>query len=246
MNESVIDNSVVLDTKNKSFKSKFSEFLNSNYMLAILSILAVFCWTIDFPFLSIGFFAVYEVCVFIFCYDNPKAFIFPNVVISYTVTSIYGLFNWIFYIACLVTFITTITVYIFKQKIKDKKQFKKGKFFWAFVLSGIGNCLAGIFAHWELLAFIITVGMCFLVYGIYWFCLNFLKDYKKYFAYCLIFLTFVIMGELLINYIRSGDFLYALQHKVVRVGSGEINAAATFMLSGVCACLCLFLFSHTT
>ena len=92
---------------------------------------------------------------------------------------------------------------------------------------------------WDWTAFLVTLVLSILVYGIYWFCLNFLKDYKKYFAYCLIFLTLIITAELLINYLRVDNILHALQHKDVTVGTGEINGAAIFMLSGVCACFYL-------
>ena len=214
--------------------------LNSVWMLAVVSFLIAFCWSINFPYVSIGFLLLYEVAVFTFCADNPKPIIMFIISIPYIITSVYGLANWIFYISCVVFFIAVVTTYILMQKFKYKKTFKKGKMFWFFVLCLVGNCLGGIIGHFALLEFTITLLMSILVYGIYWFFLNFIKDYKKYIAYCFIFLTLLITFELAVAYIKSGDILYALQNKyTVTIGIGEVNTAAIFMLSGICSCFYL-------
>ncbi|MBQ3214399.1 MAG: O-antigen ligase family protein [Clostridia bacterium] len=222
-----------------NIKQVISKAINSIWCLAVISLLIVGCWAIDFPFVSIGLLAMYEVAVFVFCPENPKAFILPVISVSYMITSIYGVFHWVYYGICIGIFIATIITYILLQKYKFGKTFKKGKFFWVFAYSSLGNCLGGLVGFWDWTAFLVTFVLSILVYGIYWFCLNFLKDYKKYFAYCLIFLTLIITAELLINYLRADDILHALQHKDVTVGTGEINGAAIFMLSGVCACFYL-------
>lgn len=222
-----------------NIKQVVTKAINSIWCLAVISLLIVGCWAIDFPFISIGLLAMYEVAVFVFCPENPKAFILPVISVSYMITSIYGVFHWIYYGICIGIFIATIITYILLQKYKSGKTFKKGKFFWVFAYSSLGNCLGGLVGFWDWTAFLVTLVLSILVYGIYWFCLNFLKDYKKYFAYCLIFLTLIITAELLINYLRADDILHALQHKDVTVGTGEINGAAIFMLSGVCACFYL-------
>ena len=222
-----------------NIKQVISKAINSIWCLAVISLLIVGCWAIDFPFISIGLLAMYEVAVFVFCPENPKAFILPVISVSYMITSIYGVFHWVYYGICIGIFIATIITYILLQKYKFGKTFKKGKFFWVFAYSSLGNCLGGLVGFWDWTAFLVTLVLSILVYGIYWFCLNFLKDYKKYFAYCLIFLTLIITAELLINYLRVDNILHALQHKDVTVGTGEINGAAIFMLSGVCACFYL-------
>ena len=222
-----------------NIKQFATKAINSTWCLAIISLLIVGCWAIDFPFVSIGLLAMYEVAVFVFCPENPKAFILPVISVSYMITSIYGVFHWVYYGICIGIFIATIVTYILLQKYKFGKTLKKGKFFWVFAYSALGNCLGGLVGFWDWTAFLVTFVMSILVYGIYWFCLNFLKDYKKYFAYCLIFLTVIITSELIINYLRAEDILHALQHKDVTVGTGEINGAAIFMLSGVCACFYL-------
>lgn len=222
-----------------NIKQVVTKAINSIWCLAVISLLIVGCWAIDFPFISIGLLAMYEVTVFVFCPENPKAFILPVISVSYMITSIYGVFHWVYYGICIGIFIATIITYILLQKYKFGKTFKKGKFFWVFAYSSLGNCLGGLVGFWDWTAFLVTFVLSILVYGIYWFCLNFLKDYKKYFAYCLIFLTLIITAELLINYLRVDDILHALQHKDVTVGTGEINGAAIFMLSGVCACFYL-------
>lgn len=224
-------------------KPQAQKILNSVWTLAAISFLIVFAWAIDFAFLSIGILVFYELAVFMFCPENPKAFILPLISVSYMITSIYGVFHWVYYGICIGIFIATVTTYILLQKFKYKKTLTKGKMFWPFVLAGIGNCLGGIIGFFEPLTFFIVLVFCVLVYGIYWFFLNFLTEYKKYFAYCLIFLTLIITAQLFINYLRAEDLAYALSHKVITVGTGEINGAAMFMLAGLCSCFYLAQYS---
>lgn len=230
--------------KNSTFsnlKPKIANALNSVWMMVVISLLIAGCWGINFPYVSIGFLVLYEIAVFVFCPENPKATLLPLLSVSYMINSIFGVFNWIYYGTCIGIFIITVVTYVLLQKFKYKKTFVKGKMFWFFVLSALGNCLAGIIGHFGWLEFIITVALSIIVYGIYWFCLNFIKDYKKYLAQCFIFLAVIITLQLVIAYVKIGDFAYAIQNKVVRVGTGEINTAAIFMLSGLCACFYLAL-----
>lgn len=221
---------------------KIKEILNSKWLIFVLAFIIVFFWAIDFPYVSLPILLVHEGLVLYFCREDIKAFLFPVVAISYSITSIHatGLGNWIFYLSIFGLFIIFLILYIIREKVKYKRKFKKGKLFPAFVLAGIGNMLGGIIGFFDIKIFLIVTLFCVFVCFLYWFFINFLSnDDKKYVAYVLIGVTAVICAEILIAYIRFGDFFLAVSYKAIRVGSGEINAAAIFMMSGVCSCFYL-------
>ena len=58
-------------------KQKIASFLNSTWALAIISVLVVLFWAVDFAYISLSLLSIFVVMVFIFCPDNPKAFILP-------------------------------------------------------------------------------------------------------------------------------------------------------------------------
>ncbi len=222
-----------VQTKNNLFKNP-EEFLNSVWQLAILSVLIVFCWAINLPYLSLTVMLLHQIFVMIFCKNNPKALLFPLLSFTYAITTIEGVFNWIFYISFIIIFLLSIITYSIIQ-VKTKQIIPvRGKFFWAFVLSLVGNCLAGVVGYFDILNFTITLVLSVIVYAVYWFCLNFIKDYKRYLAWCFVFLALTIFGEIIVFYLKSSDIMYAINNKLVRVGTGEINGAAIFMLSGLC------------
>lgn len=223
----------------QNLKQKMQKILNSTWSMVALSVLIVLFWAINFAYVSLGFMLLFEIAVFIFCPENPKAFILPLISFTYAITGFSGAVTWAFYGSFIFLFLVTVISYILIQKIKYKKELKKGKMFWAFVISGIGNILGGIVGFFSVLEFFIVLVFCFLVYAIYWFVLNFVKDFNSFFAKCLIFLTLIISFELIIAYLRFDNILQAMQLKLVRVGTGEINGAAIFMLGGVCSCFYL-------
>lgn len=218
-------------------------FLNSSYVMFLITFLIVLGWALSYPFVSIFMLLLYEICVFIFCADNPKACLLPIVSISYMLTTIqYSTGAWIYLICVIAICIITIGSYIFIQIFKHGKKIVRGKMWLFFLFSAVGNLLGGIVGHFDFLAFIVVIALSLLVYAIYWFCLNFLKDYKQYFAKVLIFLALIISLEVFIAYARVDDLMYALENKVIIIGSGgvgEVNAGASFILLGVMSCFYL-------
>jgi len=221
------------------FKFKIINFLNSVWALVVVSFLIVFGWAIKFPYVSIALLTVYEVSVLFLCPDNPKAILLPIISVPYMVNTFFGLFNWIYYITCILLFLISISVFIYRQIKINKKPVVKGSMFWAFVLSAVGNLLAGVIGHFNIINFLVTLVLSFIVYGVYWFCLNFLKDCKKYIAYCFVFLSLIIIAQMLIFYITTPSLSEAIKNKLVRIGTGEINTAAIYLTCGVCACFYL-------
>ena len=227
----------------KEFFAIMREILNSSYALLAVSFLVVLAWALAFPYVSIFMLVLYEVCVFIFCSDNPKACLLPIVSISYMLTTTqFSAGTWIYFACAIAICVITIGIYIFTQMFKYGKKPVRGKMWIFFLIAGVGNVLAGIVGHFDFLTFVIVIAMSLLVYAIYWFCLNFLSDYKEYFAKVLIFLALIISAEVFIAYTRVEDLMYALQNKVIIIGTGgtgEVNVGASFILLGVLSCFYL-------
>ncbi len=221
--------------------NNIKKILNSVWTIFVLAVFIAVFWAIDFPYVSLPVLLVYEGLVLYFCRDNIKACIFPMIAISYAITTIHaGLGNWIFYGAIFASFLIFLIAYIIREKVKYNRSFKLGRLFPAFVLSGVGNLLAGVVGYFDVRLFFIVLFFCVLVYFLYWLFINFLtKDCKDYIAYAFIGLAVLISLEIVIAYIRYGDFYTAVYYKMIRIGTGEINAASIFMLSGVCACFYL-------
>jgi len=220
-----------------NIKESIRKLINSDYTVIALALLIFIFWALDFPYISVSVLAIFEGCVFYFCSDNPKSFIFPIIACPYMITTFLNGARWILFGICIGIFLSSIITYVILQKFKYKKDdFKKGKMFWAFVLAAIGNCLGGIIGHWDFLVFFLVFLFSLIIYGFYWFILNFVssKD-KKYFIYCLMVVCFLIIAEMILSYIRVGDFASAIHNKLVFIGTGEINTAGIFLLMGVCA-----------
>lgn len=225
----------------EELNNKIVKFLNSNYALLLLAVVISFFWAIKFPYISLLVLTAFEICVFIFCKDNPKAFIFPIIAFSYVLNSFFNGIDLTHILAgvFILVFIICVVVYVIRQVYVYKKQVHRGKMFLPFILLGVGNIFGGLIGHFYILSFLAVALLSFIVYAIYWFCINFLSDYKKYFAYCLLFLSLTISLELIFAYIQLENLSNIFGSKLVRVGIGEINTAAIFMLTGVCSCFYL-------
>ena len=69
-------------------KQKIVAFLNSTWALALISTLVVLFWVVDFPYVSLSLLTIFVVMVFVFCPDNPKAFILPFLSTPLMLTSV--------------------------------------------------------------------------------------------------------------------------------------------------------------
>ncbi len=220
---------------------KIREILNSKWIIFVLAVFVAIFWALDFPYVSLPILLAYEGLVLYFCREDIKAFLFPVIAISYSITTIHaGIGNWIFYLSIFGAFIGFLIAYIVREKVKYKRKFKRGELFPAFIIAGVGNVLGGIIGFFDIKIFLIVAFFCVLVYFLYWLFINFLsKDDKEYIAYAFIALTTLICFEIIIFYIRADNLQDAIKWKTVRIGTGEINAAAIFMISGVLSCFYL-------
>ena len=231
---------VVKNDSKKEFYQSLKDFLNSSYAMLLVSILVVVGWALEFPYVTMFLLLLFEVLVFSFCTDSPKAFLLPVISIPYMITTIkYGAVSWIILALYVAIFFTAMGIYIITQIVKYGKKVRKGNMFYFFLIAMIGNLLGGIIGHFEFIQFVFVLLLSLAVYFAYWFCLNFLSNSKEYFAKVLMFLALIISAEVIIQYLRCEDLIYAFENKVIFVGTGEINTAVTFMAVGICGCFYL-------
>ena len=78
---------VVKENNRKEFYQDIKDFLNSRYAMLLVSILIVIGWALEFPYVTMFLLLVYEILVFVFCQDSPKAFLLPVISIPYMITT---------------------------------------------------------------------------------------------------------------------------------------------------------------
>ena len=216
---------------NSNFANKTKEFLNSKYNLALICLIIWLFGSLNIGFACIPLMAVEFISTLIFCNDNPKAIILPIISISLMFNNLSDSMTLV--VCCVAAAVIALCVYIICKIFVQKSQIKKGKLFRPYVLVLVANALAGVIGHFELKAFFITLALGLLLYFLYWFSINFIKNYKEYFAWCLIFMSFIIALELVVAYARMPNVLEAFSTKSVRIGTGEINSHALFLVSGL-------------
>ena len=236
-------------TQNKSpqrdytiLKQKINFLLNSNWALLLITFLVAFCWAVNLPEISATFLVLFEVLVLIFCKENPKALFYPIMTLIYITRSLLTTAQFIYggILGGILVF-SFLGYIIYKIKV-EKIKCKKGKMFWVFIPLIIANILGGVVGHFNILMSFLVLLILVFLYGVYWFCLNFISNSQKYFAYLAIFLSLLTTLEIFVGYFfESNGFIWALTHKIAYFGDGlvNINCASIFMLTGVCACFYL-------
>lgn len=214
-----------------NFFSNAKNFFNSNYNLALICAIVVLFWSLNIGFVSVPLLTIDFILVLFFCNDNPKAILLPILSISLMFNSLTD--HMTIVVASVAVAVVAICAFICCKIFIDKVKIIKGKLFWPYLLVLLANALAGIIGHFELKAFLITLAFGVLLYFLYWFSINFLHNYQTYFAWCFIFLSFIIAGELFVAYIKTSDIFLAFQTKSIRIGAGEINSHALFLVSGI-------------
>ena len=221
-----------------NFAVKIKKFLNSPYYMALVSIIISLFWSLNIGFVSIGFLAFFFILTLIFCHEDPKPVLLPIISITLMFNDLL-IQGFMFVLICVAFVIVSLIIYVVYKIKTEREHIKKGKLFWPYVLVLIANALAGIIGHFESRVFFITLFLGLLLYFLYWFVLNFIKDYKDYFCKALIFLSIIVAIEVFVAYIKAEDILLTFQKKWVRIGTGEINGPALFIVSGVISCFYL-------
>lgn len=235
-------------TQHQNLHQKLEEFLNSYWALLIIAVVVSVFWAVNVPVVSITVLTVFVCLVFTICRENPKAFALPFLALMYCFNSLPNTWQVIYCFVCAVVAIGFL-IWFLVWKIKIKKtKCQKGKMFWAFLILMLANLLGGIIGHFNIMMTGIVFVSFILLYGIYWFYLNFTKNCQEYFAWCAIFLALLMVLEIFFSHIKSGNFIQSIINKGGYVGvntgdahRGSINTACIIILTGLCSCFYLAL-----
>lgn len=229
------------EVRNRFFvlKDKLEWFFNSWYYLIMLAIITVLGWGLNITFVSY-FVLVGCVCLsLLICKDITPTLItltiYAYVFNEYPITTTY---YWLFGIGLLLA-IPCLIFYLIRRIKYDKYKLTLGKYFWWIVALCVVFTLGGIFSQYA--SFMGSV-FGFIIFAttlvIYFLAHNFSKISSKDLIFKILLLTsVVIIIELWISLIETGDVIYAIQNKRARVGIGEINLPALTIGMFVPVCL---------
>jgi hypothetical protein len=162
MTEMALNQNLKRDNANNNFKFKMDKILNSVWAMALVSILVVSCWALDFAYVSLVALTLYVVAGFIFCPDNPRTFILPFLSVPLILTSIYKYLY--FALICGGVAVIFFAYTIIRALVKKDRKFKKGKLFWVLLLTCVGNCLGGVIGYFNILNMLIKFPIVLLLY----------------------------------------------------------------------------------
>lgn len=229
------------NVKNKFFifKDKLEWFFGSWYYLILLALITVLGWGLNITFVSY-FVLVGCVCLpLLVCKDISPTLItltvFAYVFNEYPITTTY---YWLFGIGLFFA-IPSLVFYLIRRIKYDKCKLTLGKYFWWLVALCIVFTLGGIFSKYA--SFMGSV-FGFIIFAttlvIYFLAHNFSRISSKDLIFKILLLTsVVIIIELWISLISSGNIIHAIQNKRARVGIGEINLPALTIGMFVPVCL---------
>lgn len=218
-------------TKKSKILNQLQLILSSEiWSIGILAI-GFLGWLFKLDVAVILIIATYLILLFVFCDDVKNiltvAFAVPFFITTENVSS-----KIIPLIIALSLFLLSVIYYIVKQLAVKKVKTKKGKLFWAMVVYLVAHLLGGIIGHFNILHFLIILGMVLITYLLYWIAINFAKDLKLYMQYLFIAIGIVLSVQLLICYIQLEEAFrdVIFTKSVVFVGVQNINVAAIYFV----------------
>lgn len=220
-------------------KDKLEYFFNSWYYLLAISLISVIGWGLNITFVSYFILVAGVGLSLLVCKDISPTLItltiFAYVFNEYPVTTTYYL---LFGIGLIIA-VPCLIYYLIKRIKFDKVKLSLGKYFWWIVALCVVFTLGGIFSSYA--SFMGSV-FGFIMFGttlvFYFLAHNFsMVSSKDLIFKILLVSSVVIIIQLWISLIASGDVIYAIQNKRARVGIGEINLPALTIGMFVPVCL---------
>ncbi len=215
---------------------KFKNLLESKYMVVAILFIGFFGWILNIPFISVPILAVIVSLIFILCNDVKNTFA-AIIHAPYFFNDINA--SLVLFIISICLVVSSIIYFIIKNLIKNK-EITKGKMFWAFVISTIAFLLGGIYKNFNLLSFLITLGISIICYVLYWICINFTNNFKTFLFNLFICSSIFISLQIVSSIIATGNILQAISSRqVVWIGLQNVNAACVYLTLGIISCFSL-------
>lgn len=209
------------------------KILSSNYMYLAFFAVAYLGWLFNITHVSVILLCFFVALILVFC-DDPKGILVVILPVEFFTRGIQSNEDYYYYGVAIGIGLIGILYYLIKQVFIKKKKVVKGKMFWAFVCITIACMLGGSVYHFSIMPKISIFGICFAVYFVYFFCINFTTNLKDFLRNCFIAFAVFAIVQLITLHIQSGDFLNSFTYKsVIWVGGTHINTAALYLVMGM-------------
>lgn len=207
---------------------KIKQVLSNSIFMPIILTLGFIGWFLGIYQFTLPLLGLFSFFVLIFC-DDPKN-IFPIILM-------FGMFvpshpTISDYIVITISVIIAIigAIYFTIKQFVLKRQMRKGKMFWAFIVELIVLLLGGIIGHFNILHSLLVFAFVLLTYFIYWLSINFTQNLKTFLFYSFIAMGFILTAQILISYAFVDDtFFNAISSKnIFTIGLININMVAVY------------------
>ena len=222
----------------KKIYDVLNNFIKSNWNLALYVFLSAIGWCFGFSYITLIVMATWATVSMLF-FDRVDSILFLFLGAPYIVGDWTNATNMTFNIIAVGIAILGVITFIFTQIFINKIKPQKGKFFYFYLLAGLGYLLGGITSNFNFINFLITLAICIFIYLFYWIILNFVQNPLKYINRAVIGIAILIILELAYSYAICEDIVYTILHKEIRVGAGEINTSAIYL--GIATLSCFYL-----
>lgn len=213
----------------KSFE-KVDKVLNNKFTLISLLVFSFVMWALSLVKILVPIIGVYCFVVCAFSKD-PKSVFAVIFSIPFFLENLSDSSCYVFYGIGIALAVLGLIVFVLKAVFYDKIHVTKGKLFWGFVALAIASMLGGIVGFFNILAIVIALAICALLYFLYFVMLNFCHDLKDFSRKYFIIFGFSLFVQLIYLHILSGDFIHSVLNKgITYVGAQNANAPAVYFL----------------
>ncbi len=224
-------------------QNQMEKILTSKYLYLAFFVIAYLGWFLNIAHITVLVLCFFVMLILMFCND-PKGILVVILPVAFFTNGVNSDLEFTFYAVSIGLGLLGIIYFLVKNIFIKKRPFTKGKMFWGFVAITIGCLIGGIAYHFSILPKFSIFGLCFLMYFIYFFCINFTTGLKVFLRR--IFISFAIFAliQFLTLHIKSGDFVNSVLSRNIKwlninfgFGGQHITVCALFF---VFAMMCMY------
>lgn len=210
--------------------NEIEKTLSNRIWIPVVLTIGFLGWFNSIDYIAIPILAVFCALIFIFCNDVKN--IFPIIfAVPFLIKSIENTTQLICIGVAIGIFVVSAIYFVIKQFV-HKTNMRKGLLFWPLIISDIAFIFGGVIGYFNLLAFLITIGLSLAIYFLYFLAINFCPDFKSYITDTFIIIGFMLFAQLLIEYLQEDKtFISAITSKtVILIGVQHINVVAIYFV----------------
>lgn len=228
-------------------RSKFSllirKFASSDYFIILIAAISYLCWAFNAVFLGLG---IMSVILAVLLITQPNSiYTLPVFLLAfYMVPNFVNAYYWT------AVFLVPLGASIIFNLIVYKRKISKGGLFYPILATFLAGMIGGLIyttTNYNFFEFIKDFGFmalltaCFTGSYLFFNSTVSIEDfnYKKYISKIFLYLSLLMLAEMLTFYLRSDDIFLAIAQKRLKLGWGNTNTLATVIMSTIPFTLCL-------